>query len=149
MARKRGKDREAAEEDQKTGLEQNKRWGAETDTRNEREVKQRQRQRINREDSETEREKQQREIETAMWQKEHRHTLQMKGRFRIQYICMFPIDVFPEIKSAASLFPRHNYNVLSPNFHINVSVSDLCIPRIGLDSGVWLLQNRQTDPGNK
>jgi hypothetical protein len=27
---------------------------------------------------------------------------------------------------------KHNYNVLSPNFHILVSVSDLYIPRIGL-----------------
>ena len=31
----------------------------------------------------------------------------------------------------ASLFLKHNYNVLSPNFHIHVSVSDLYIPRIG------------------
>jgi hypothetical protein len=28
---------------------------------------------------------------------------------------------------AASLFPKQNYNVLSPNFHIRVSVSDLYI----------------------
>ncbi len=33
---------------------------------------------------------------------------------------------------AASLFPKQNYNFLSPNFHIHVSVSDLYIPRIGL-----------------
>jgi hypothetical protein len=30
------------------------------------------------------------------------------------------------------LFPKYNFNVLSPNFHILESVSDLCIPRIGL-----------------
>ena len=35
---------------------------------------------------------------------------------------------------------------LSPNFHINVSVSDLYIPRIG--PHISLQQNRQTDPGN-
>ncbi len=38
------------------------------------------------------------------------------------------------------------YNVLSPNFHIHVSVSDLYIPRIGLP--IWLQPNRQTDHGN-
>ncbi len=35
---------------------------------------------------------------------------------------------------------------LVPNSCINVSVSYLYIPRIGLP--VWLQQNRQTDPGN-
>ncbi len=35
---------------------------------------------------------------------------------------------------------------LSPSFHIHVSVSDLYVPRIG--PHIWLLQNRQTDPGN-
>ncbi len=35
---------------------------------------------------------------------------------------------------AASLFPKQNYNDLSPYFHIQVSVIDLdlYIPRIGL-----------------
>ncbi len=33
---------------------------------------------------------------------------------------------------AASLFPKQNYNVLSPNFQIPASVSVLYIPRIGL-----------------
>ncbi len=39
--------------------------------------------------------------------------------------------------------------VLSPYFHIHVSVSYLytySIPRIG--PHIWLLQNRQTNPGN-
>jgi hypothetical protein len=36
--------------------------------------------------------------------------------------------------------------VLSPNFHIHVSASDLYIPRIGLP--ILLQTNRQTDPGN-
>jgi hypothetical protein len=45
----------------------------------------------------------------------------------------------------ALLFPKHNYNVLSPNFHIHISVRDLYIPRIGLP--ILLQPNRQTDPG--
>ncbi len=36
---------------------------------------------------------------------------------------------------------------LSPNFHIRVSVSDLCIPTIG-GPIIFLHQNRQTGPGN-
>ncbi len=35
---------------------------------------------------------------------------------------------------------------LSPNFHMYVSVSDLCISRIS--PHIWLQQNRQTDPVN-
>jgi hypothetical protein len=35
---------------------------------------------------------------------------------------------------------------LIPNSYIDVSVSDLFIPRIGLP--IWLLQNSQTDSGN-
>jgi hypothetical protein len=34
----------------------------------------------------------------------------------------------------ASLFPKQNYNALSPNFRIHVSVSDLYIPTNGLSS---------------
>jgi hypothetical protein len=39
------------------------------------------------------------------------------------------IYVFPEMKlrGVASLFPKHNYNVLSPSFNIHVSVSNLYI----------------------
>jgi hypothetical protein len=44
------------------------------------------------------------------------------------------------------LFPKQNFNVLSPNFHIHVSVYDLYILRIGLP--ILLQPNRQTDPGN-
>jgi len=53
-----------------------------------------------------------------------------EGPVRIQYKCLVPIYVFAEMK--LSLFPKQNYNVLSPNFHIHVSVSDFYIPRIGL-----------------
>jgi hypothetical protein len=48
--------------------------------------------------------------------------------------------------SAASLFPKQNYNVLSPNFNIHVSVSDSYIPRNCLP--ILLQPNRLTDPGN-
>jgi hypothetical protein len=48
-----------------------------------------------------------------------------------------PIYVFPEMK----------LHGLIPNSYIRVSVSDLCIPRIGLS--IWLQQNRQTDRWNK
>jgi hypothetical protein len=34
--------------------------------------------------------------------------------------------------AGALLFPKQNYIVLSPSFHIHVSVSNLYIPRIGL-----------------
>jgi hypothetical protein len=69
-----------------------------------------------------------------------------EGLARIQYKCLVPIYVFPEMKLRASLFPKQNYNVLSPNFHIHVSMRDLYIAWIGLPT---LLQpNRQTDPGN-
>ncbi len=48
---------------------------------------------------------------------------------RIQYKFQVPIYVFPAKK--LHLLVSSN-NVLSPNFHIPVSVSDLYIPRIGL-----------------
>jgi len=44
----------------------------------------------------------------------------------VQYKCLVLIYVFQEI------FIKQNYNVLSPNSHIHVSVSDLHIHRIGL-----------------
>ncbi len=44
------------------------------------------------------------------------------------------------------VFPEKELRGLSPNFHIHVSVSDLCIPTIGPPS--FLQQNRQTDRGN-
>jgi hypothetical protein len=67
-----------------------------------------------------------------------------KGPVRIQYKCLVPIYVwivFSAMKMCALLFPKQNYKVLSPNFHIHVSVSDLYVPRIGLPI---LLPTRQT-----
>jgi hypothetical protein len=43
-----------------------------------------------------------------------------EGPVRIQYKCLVPIYVSPEMK-LVSLFPKQNYDVLSPNFHIHVS----------------------------
>ncbi len=70
-----------------------------------------------------------------------RHRLCKWRPMRIQYKCMVPIYVFPEIKL---LFPEQNYNVLSPSSYTHISVRDLYISRIGLLQeicGVW------TDPG--
>ncbi len=52
-----------------------------------------------------------------------------EGPVRIQYNCLISIYVFSEMKL---LFPKHNYNVLSPSSYIHVSVRDLYISRIYL-----------------
>ncbi len=66
-----------------------------------------------------------------------------EGPVRIQYKCLVPIYVFPRMKL---LFPKQNYNVLSPSSYTLISVRDLYISRIGLP---FLLQgNMWTDPGN-
>jgi hypothetical protein len=49
---------------------------------------------------------------------------------RIQYKCL--VQYSQKWNSAALLFPKQNYNVLSLNFHIHVSLSDLCILTIRL-----------------
>jgi hypothetical protein len=51
------------------------------------------------------------------------------GPVRIQYKCLVPIYVFPEMKL---LFPKQNYNVLSPSSYTHISLRDLYISRIGL-----------------
>jgi hypothetical protein len=50
------------------------------------------------------------------------------------------------IKNPIYVFPEKELRGLSPNLHINVSVSDLYIPRIG--PHIFLQQNRQADCGN-
>ncbi len=65
----------------------------------------------------------------------------MKGRWESKINVWFRF-LYPQ----CSLFLKQNYNVLSPNFHIHKSVSDLYIPRISLP--ILLQPNRQTDPGN-
>ncbi len=52
-----------------------------------------------------------------------------EGPVRIQCKCLVHIYVFPEMKL---LFPKHNYNVMSPNSYTHISVRDLYISRIGL-----------------
>jgi hypothetical protein len=68
------------------------------------------------------------------------------GPVRIQkYKCLVPIYVFQEMKLRGLDISKQNFNVLSPNFDIHVSVSDLYFPRIRLT--ILLQPNRQTDPG--
>jgi hypothetical protein len=52
-----------------------------------------------------------------------------EGPVRIQYKCLVPNYVFPEMKL---LFPKQNYNVLSSSSYTHISVRDLYISRIGL-----------------
>ncbi len=66
-----------------------------------------------------------------------------EGPVRIEYKCVVPIHEFPEMKL---LFPKQNYNVLSPSSYSHISVRDLCISRIGLP--IPLHGNMWTDPGN-
>jgi hypothetical protein len=54
-------------------------------------------------------------------------SLQMKDWW-IQYKCLVPIYVFPEMKL---FFPKQNYNVLSLSSYTHISVRDLYISRIG------------------
>jgi hypothetical protein len=44
-----------------------------------------------------------------------------EGLVRIQYKCRVPIYVFPEMKL---LFPKQNYNVLSPSSYTHIYVRD-------------------------
>jgi hypothetical protein len=66
-----------------------------------------------------------------------------EGPVRIQYKCLVPIYVFPEMKL---LFPKQNYNFLSPSSYTHISVRDLYISGIGLP--ILLQENMWTDPGN-
>jgi hypothetical protein len=62
---------------------------------------------------------------------------------RIQYKCLVPIYVFPEIKM---LFPKQNYNVLYPSSYTHISVRDLYISRTNVP--ILLQENMWTDPRN-
>jgi hypothetical protein len=66
-----------------------------------------------------------------------------KGPVRIQYKCLIRICVLPEMKQ---LFPKQNYNVLSPSSYTYISVRDLYISRISppilLQGDMWI------NPGN-
>ncbi len=52
-----------------------------------------------------------------------------EGPVSIQYKCLVPIYVFPEMKL---LFPKQNYNVLSPSSYTYIPVWDLYISMISL-----------------
>jgi hypothetical protein len=52
-----------------------------------------------------------------------------EGPVRIQYKCLVPIYVFPEMKL---LFSKQKYNILSTSSYIHISVRDLYFARIGL-----------------
>ncbi len=89
-------------------------------------------------------------------------TLQMKGRWEFNINVWFRFMYSQKWNCLTSLFPTQSYNVLSRNFHINVSVSDLYNPRINLpridcgiyksltDTWMWKLGNRPRSfiPGN-
>ncbi len=70
----------------------------------------------------------------------------MKGQWESNINVWFRIMYSQKWNCGALLFPKQNYNVLSPNFHIHVSVSDLYISSIGLP--ILLQENMWTDPGN-
>jgi hypothetical protein len=65
------------------------------------------------------------------------------GPVRIQYKCLVPIYVFPEMKL---LLPKQNYNILFPSSYTHIPVRDLYISRISLP--IPLQGNMWTDPGN-
>jgi hypothetical protein len=66
-----------------------------------------------------------------------------EGPERIQYKCLVPIYLSPEMKL---LFWKQNYNVLSPSSYTYLSERDLYISRIGLP--ILLQENMWTDPGS-
>ncbi len=74
------------------------------------------------------------------------HTMQMKRRGESKNINVwFRFMYSQKWNGLAPLFLKQNFNVLSHNFDIRVSVSHLYIPRIGLT--LLLQPNRQTDIG--
>jgi hypothetical protein len=80
--------------------------------------------------------------------------MQMKGRWESIINVSFRFIYYQKLNWAASLFPKQNHTVLSPNFHMHVSVSDFYIPGISLprtDSGnIWIAHrytNRKWEQG--
>ncbi len=70
----------------------------------------------------------------------------MKGQWESNINAWFPFMYSHKWNCAASLFPKQNYNVLSPNSYTHISVRDLYISRIGLS--ILLQPKMWTDPGN-
>jgi hypothetical protein len=70
---------------------------------------------------------------------------------------MYPMSTFSTLERIGTLQGHNTENSkqiitekelrgFKPNFHIHVSVSDLCIPTIGLP--ILMQENMWTDPGN-
>jgi hypothetical protein len=66
-----------------------------------------------------------------------------EGPVKILYKCLVPICILPQMKL---LFPKQNYNVLSPSSYTHISVRYFYISRIGLP--ILLQDNMWTNPGN-
>jgi hypothetical protein len=58
---------------------------------------------------------------------------------------MFDSHLFILRHKTVTVFPKQNYNALSPNSYTHISVRDLYITRIGLP--ILLQENMWTDPG--
>ncbi len=69
-----------------------------------------------------------------------------EGRWESNINVWFPFMYSQKWNHAASLFPKQNYNVLSPDSNTRMSVRDLYISRMGLS--ILLQPNMWTDPGN-
>ncbi len=71
------------------------------------------------------------------------YALQMKGQCESKINVWIPFMYSQKWKYAASLFPKQNYNVLSPSSFTHISVRDLYIPMIGLpillQPNMWIL----------
>jgi hypothetical protein len=89
--------------------------------------------------------------QAAAWEKRYEKTrlfkTQPNGKLlgTVQYECERNGE-FSWPSWTASLFRKQNYNVLSPNLYIHVSVRDLYIPRISLP--ILLQLNRQSKTRN-
>ncbi len=55
------------------------------------------------------------------------YTLQMKGQWESNINVCFRFIYSQKWSCMASLFPKQNYNVLSPNFHIHVFPGSICL----------------------
>ncbi len=76
----------------------------------------------------------------------HLLTLQMKGWWESNINVCFLFMYSQKLNCAASLFPKHNYNLLSPNSYTHISVRDLYISRI--EMSILLQLNMWSNPGN-
>ncbi len=75
----------------------------------------------------------------------------MKGQWESNINVWFPFMYYQKWNSAASLFPKQNYNVLSRNSYTHVFVRDLHIFRISLSilpqPNMWTIAHRHMNVG--